>query len=124
MKAAPKVYWRAVAAGVLLAGALALPIAVGGGATTSGATTIGLAASLFGCAGGGFLAGKLAGRDGAYQGTVVGACWIGLEAIGVAPTTVGLGLTGAQETVVILGFDALLLTASTAGGWLATRGAR
>ena len=122
MNGAPALGRSAVITGILIAAATGIPLSRW--ALTAGATILGFAAPVFGCALGGFVAGNQAKRDGLYQGAVVGALWVGLEALGVAPAPAGIGLGGPAETVALIAFDVVLLCASCTGGWIATRASR
>ena len=77
-------------------------------------------AGLVGVLGGGYLAGRLARRDGLFHGAIVGALTIVVASIaasaGNAEVTNILG-----DTLSIVVSDVLLLGLSSFGGWLATR---
>ena len=92
----PPIDRRAVLVGAILSLLLSLP---------------GLA--LVGALVGGFAAGAVARRDGAYHGALVGIATILAVAL--------LPIPGPAETAEILAFDALLIGIGAAGGWLAAR---
>ena len=80
----------------------------------------GLVATILGIGLAGYLAGKWADSAGVYHGAVLGACWIGLEVIGLAP-----GATYSEDvltdTVVVIALDLVTLLAASFGGWIARR---
>ncbi len=110
----PSLHWPAVGAGILVSAA----VAVTTGALIGPMTAV--AASFFGLAVGGFLAGKLANSAGAYHGAVVGAGFILLEALGLIPTPSYAGDAFA-DTVAVIVLDAAVLVSATLGGALSSR---
>jgi len=80
-----------------------------------------LAATVFGVALGAFLAGKWAKAGGAYQGAVVGAGFILLEAIGIVPSSAYEG-DALSDTLTIIVLDVVTLLAGAVAGWIATPG--
>ncbi|GAC1487446.1 MAG: hypothetical protein NVS1B1_03250 [Candidatus Limnocylindrales bacterium] len=104
---APRVSWRGVLAGALVA-------------TVVGLLTGGLLFSLLAVAAGGSLAGRIAGAAGLLQGAVVAVLFILISgAIGSLGSAVAVDLV--TDTAATVGRDALLLAAGAAGGWLAAR---
>ena len=80
-----------------------------------------VAATVFGVALGAFLAGKWAKAGGAYQGAVVAAGFILLEAIGLVPTASYAG-DALSDTVMIIVLDGATLLAGAIAGWIASPG--
>ena len=108
----PPLEWRAIIAGVALAGVISviaasllppIPAAV---------------ASFFGLVVSGVLAGKLASAARLYHGAVVGAGYVLAEAAGLVPgpLTVADHFT---DTALVIASDALAIAAAAVGGWYA-----
>jgi uncharacterized membrane protein AbrB (regulator of aidB expression) len=107
----PELDARAVAAGV------ALSIVVAIGAIFLGFPAIG---GLAGTALGGYVAGRMAGRDGLYHGAIVGM--LAIVAASIAPSAGNASVTSVlADTLSIVVSDVLILSFSSAGGWLSTR---
>jgi len=73
-----------------------------------------------GAVGGGYVAGRISGRDGLFQGAIVGA----LEVVGLAFVSTAASTAAANivvDTVATIVSDALLLGLAALGGWVATR---
>ena len=107
----PELDARATAAGLALTILVAVSLAVLGFPPIS---------SLLGVVAGGYTAGRMAGRDGVFHGAIVGALSIVIASIAASAgnSTVTNVLV---DTATIIVSDVLLLLASSAGGWLATR---
>lgn len=67
------------------------------------------------------MAGKWAKAGGAYQGAVVAAGFILLEAIGLVPSTPYAG-DALSDTVTIIVLDGVTLLAGAIAGWVASPG--
>lgn len=110
-RSAPRVDRRATIAG------LALSIMVAAIGLFLGFPAIG---AWIGAVGGGYVGGRMAGRDGLFHGAIVGA----LEVVGLAIVTTAASTAAANivvDTVATIVSDALLLGLAALGGWLATR---
>ena len=99
------------------ASGLALSIAVAMGTIWLGFPAI---ASLAGVFAGGYLAGRLARRDGLFHGAIVGALTIVVASIAASAGNAQVTNILA-DTLSIVVSDVLLLGLSSLGGWLATR---
>lgn len=110
----PPLRWPAILAGIVLSALTAIATHALVGPATA------VAASLFGLAVGGFMAGKWANSAGAYHGAVVGAGFIVLEALGVIPTAAYAGDAFA-DTLQVIVLDGAALLSSTLGGALSSR---
>ncbi len=77
--------------------------------------------TIFGIGLGGFVAGKWADSAGLYHGAMVGAGWVLLSAIGVAPSP-GYSTDLLTDTAAVIVLDVLTLCVASAGGWIARRG--
>lgn len=108
----PPLQWRAIIAGVALAGVITviaaallppIPAAL---------------ASFFGLFVSGILAGKLAQAAPLYHGAVVGAGYVLCEAVGLVPTA-PTGPDPVADTVVVIATDALRIAVAALGGWAA-----
>ena len=106
--------WRAILA------ALGVAFVTGLVTRTLLAPVPGIVASIVGIGVSGFLAGIGARGAGAYHGAAVGVGWVLLEAIGVAPTPAAAE-NAVADTVAVIAFDALSLSAATFGGWFAAK---
>jgi hypothetical protein len=107
----PKLDMRATAAGV----ALSIVVAILG--FFFGFPPIG---ELIGAGAGGYLAGRIAGRDGLFHGGAVGI----VDVVGVAIVTAAGSASVPNvviDTAATVLTDALLLGLAALGGWLATR---
>jgi uncharacterized membrane protein AbrB (regulator of aidB expression) len=107
----PELDARAVAAGV------ALSVVVAVCALLLGFPAIG---ALIGVATGGYVAGRMSGRDGLFHGAIVGALGIILISIAVSAGNPQASNILA-DTVSIVVSDVLMLLFGSAGGWLSTR---
>ena len=107
----PELDARAVAAGV------ALSVVVAVGALFLGFPAIG---ALCGVAAGGYVAGRMSGRDGLFHGAIVGALAIVLTSIAVSAGNAPASNILA-DTLSIIVSDVLMLLFGSAGGWLSTR---
>ena len=107
----PEVDPRATASG------LSLTILVAGAALFLGFPPI---FSVFGVFAGGYLAGRMAGRDGLFHGAMIGILSIIVASI-VASAGNATVANALADTLTIVVSDVLLLASSSAGGWLATR---
>ena len=105
----PRIVWRAVGTGVILAFLVTLAGAVAGAAWIGAAVGVGA---------GGYVAARLAKAGGLLQGAVVAAAWIVIESL--APDT-GQAPNVLADTAVTLLRDLSYLALGAAGGWLATR---
>ena len=114
-RSAPRLRWRAVVGGVLVALTVALL------ARLTLAPTPGLVATILGVGLGAFLAGKWANSAGLYHGAMVGVGYVVLEALGVAPSP-SYATDVLADTAIVIAIDALLLLVASAGGWIAQRG--
>jgi len=76
--------------------------------------------SLFAVAAGGYLAGRMAGRDGLFHGAVVGVLAIIVASIAASAGNATVANVLA-DTLTIVVSDVLLLLSASAAGWLATR---
>jgi uncharacterized membrane protein AbrB (regulator of aidB expression) len=107
----PEVDPRAAGSGI----ALTILVAMGG-------SFLGFAPifSLLGVAAGGYLAGRMAGRDGLFHGAVVGV--LAIIAASIAASAGNATVSNVLvDTLTIVVSDVLLLLFASAGGWLATR---
>src|SRR5689334_23252876 len=77
-------------------------------------------AALGGVLAGGYLAGRIAGRDGLFHGAIVGALTIVVASIAASAGEPQVSNILA-DTLSIVVSDVLLLGLSSVGGWLATR---
>jgi uncharacterized membrane protein AbrB (regulator of aidB expression) len=77
-------------------------------------------AALAGVLAGGYLAGRLARRDGLFHGAIVGALTIVVASIAASAGTAQVANILA-DTLSIIVSDVLLLGLASLGGWLATR---
>ncbi len=111
----PRIDWRAVALGLLVA----LVLARVGLLLSPGAPTFALAASIFGIAGGAFVAGKWAVRAPVYQAVLVGVGFVIAEATGLVGSPAEPGQSAFADTVTILAGDLVLLATAAAAGLLA-----
>jgi len=76
--------------------------------------------SLVAVAAGGYLAGRMAGRDGLFHGAVVGV--LAIIAASIAASAGNATVSNVLvDTLTIVVSDVLLLLFGSAGGWLATR---
>jgi uncharacterized membrane protein AbrB (regulator of aidB expression) len=107
----PELDARAVAAGL----ALSVVVAVGG--LFLGFPAI---AALCGVAAGGYVAGRMSGRDGLFHGAIVGALAIVLTSIAVSAGNASASNI-LVDTLSIVVSDVLMLLFGSAGGWLSTR---
>ncbi len=107
----PELDARAIAAGVALTILVAIAVA-----------TVGFPPiyALLGVAAGGYVAGRMAGRDGLFHGAVVGVLSIIAASIAASAGNATVANVLA-DTLTIVVSDVLLLLSSSAGGWLATR---
>lgn len=103
------------------------PVATGLGVALSvlvaiGGIFLGFAAiaGLVGVFAGGYLAGRLARRDGLFHGAIVGALTIVVASIAASAGEPRVSDILA-DTLTIIVSDVLLLGLSSLGGWLATR---
>jgi hypothetical protein len=110
-KALPEVDPIAAASGV----ALSVLVAVAG--SFLGFPAI---AGLAGVAAGGYLAARLARRDGLFHGAVVGVIAIILASVAASAGNTAVSNVLA-DTVTIIVSDVLVLGFASVGGWLATR---
>lgn len=108
----PPLEWRAIIAGVALAGVISL-IAAALLPPIPAAL-----ASFFGLFVSGILAGKLAPAARLYHGAVVGAGYVLSEAVGLVPSGFG-GADALSDTVVVIVTDALRIALAAFGGWSA-----
>jgi len=99
------------------ASGLALSILVAIGGILLGFPAI---AGLVGVLAGGYLAGRLAHRDGLFHGAIVGALTIVVASIAASAGNAQVTNILA-DTLSIVVSDVLLLGLSSFGGWLATR---
>ncbi|HEV2251470.1 MAG TPA: hypothetical protein VGT60_13290 [Candidatus Limnocylindria bacterium] len=77
-------------------------------------------AGLLGVLAGGYLAGRIARRDGLFHGAIVGALTIVIASVAASAGEPQVSnILG--DTLTIIVSDALLLGLSSLGGWLATR---
>ena len=107
----PEVDPRAAGSGI----ALTILVAMGG-------SFLGFAPifSLLGVAAGGYVAGRMAGRDGLFHGAVVGV--LAIIAASIAASAGNATVSNVLvDTLTIVVSDVLLLLFASAGGWLATR---
>jgi hypothetical protein len=112
----PPIDRTAVAYGLLAAVGSALILGLGVG---PGATIFGIAAPLCGIGIGAFLAGKLAKYAGLYHGALVGAGYVVIEALGIAPAPLEPLEGGIAEGLWIIAGDASLLLVAALVGWIA-----
>lgn len=103
------------------------PVATGLGVALSVLVAIGgiflgfpAIAALCGALAGGYLAGRLARRDGLFHGAIVGALTIVTASIAASAGEPQVSSILA-DTLTIVVSDLLLLGLSSIGGWLATR---
>ena len=103
------------------------PVATGLGVALSVLVAIGgiflgfpAIAGLCGALAGGYLAGRLARRDGLFHGAIVGALTIVVASIAASAGEPQVSNILA-DTLTIVVSDVLLLGLSSLGGWLATR---
>ena len=76
--------------------------------------------ALAGVAMGGYVAGRMAGRDGLYHGAIVGM--LAIVAASIAASAGNASVTNVlADTLSIVVSDVLILSLSSAGGWLSTR---
>jgi hypothetical protein len=108
----PRLEWRAVIAGVALAGVIS---AIAAGLLPPIPAAL---ASFFGLFVSGILAGKLAPAARLYHGAVVGAGYVLCEAVGLVPGPVTIADTF-TDTVAVIALDALRLALAALGGWAA-----
>ncbi len=107
----PELDARAVAAGI------ALTILVAVGAAILGFPPI---SSLIGVAAGAYVAGRMAGRDGLVHGAAIGV--LSIIVASIAASAGNSNVTNVlADTLTIIVSDVLLLSVSSASGWLATR---
>jgi len=115
-RAVPAVNQFAVAAGILVAAAVAnLPRLAG----LPAASIFGIAAPLCGIALGAYLAGKVAKYAGLYHGALVGVAYVLVEALGLAPAPLEPSGEGVAEGLRIIAGDAVLLALAALVGWIA-----
>jgi hypothetical protein len=114
-RAVPDIRWVAVAAGVLVAVAVASVLRLAGPPT---AAIFGSGAPLCGIAPGAFLAGKMAKYAGIYHGALVGAGYVLVEMIGLAPALIEVSGDALGDTLSIIGADAILLALAALAGWI------
>jgi hypothetical protein len=107
----PEVDARAVASGI------ALTILVAAVVISLGFPPI---SSLLGVAAGGYVAGRMAGRDGLFHGAVIGALSIIVASV-LASAGQETVTNLLADTLTIVVSDVVLLLSSSVGGWLATR---
>lgn len=108
----PHLHWRAIVAGVALAGAISLIAAVLLPPIPAAL------ASYFGLVVSGVLAGKLASAARLYHGAVVGVGYVLCEAVGLVPG--GAAFADAlSDTVAVILSDALRIALAALGGWIA-----
>jgi uncharacterized membrane protein AbrB (regulator of aidB expression) len=103
------------------------PVATGSGVALSVLVAIGgiflgfpAIAGLIGVLAGGYLAGRIARRDGLFHGGIVGALTIVAASIAASAGEPQVSNILA-DTLTIIVSDVLLLGLSSLGGWLATR---
>ncbi|MEA2662337.1 MAG: hypothetical protein QOH08_1909 [Chloroflexota bacterium] len=107
----PELDPRAVAAGL----ALTILVAIGG--SLLGFPPI---LAVLAVAAGGYVAGRMAGRDGLLHGAVVGA--LSIVVVSIAASAGNASVSNVLvDTVAIVVSDVLLLLFSSVAGWLATR---
>jgi len=106
-RALPAVSWPGVLAGAAVA-------------TLVDLLTGGLLFTVLAVAGGGALAGRIAGSAGLLQGAVVAVLFI-LFGGAIASFGPATAVDLVTDTAATVGRDALLLVAGAVGGWLATR---
>ena len=107
----PEVDPRAAASGI------ALTIVVAVAVVAAGFPPI---FSLFGVAAGGYLAGRMAGRDGLFHGAMVGV--LAIITASIAASAGNETVTNVlADTLTIIVSDVVLLLVSSAAGWVATR---
>ena len=76
--------------------------------------------SLLGVGAGGYVAGRMAGRDGLFHGAAIGV--LSIIVASIAASAGNSNVTDVLvDTLTIVVSDVLLLLVSSAGGWLATR---
>jgi hypothetical protein len=110
-RAMPELDPRAVAAGL----ALTILVAIGG--SLLGFPPI---LAVLAVAAGGYVAGRMAGRDGLLHGAVVGA--LSIVVVSIAASAGNASVSNVLvDTVAIVVSDVLLLLFSSVAGWLATR---
>jgi uncharacterized membrane protein AbrB (regulator of aidB expression) len=113
-RSVPDLDMRAVIAGL----ALSVVVAVIG--VFLGFSAIG---ALAGVAAGGFVAGRMVGRDGLYHGAIVGM--LAIIVASIAASAGNANVTNVlADTLSIVVSDVLILSFSSAGGWLSTRSSR
>jgi hypothetical protein len=103
------------------------PVATGSGVALSVLVAIGgiflgfpAIAGLIGVHAGGYLAGRMARRDGLFHGAIVGALTIVVASVAASAGQPQVSNILA-DTLTIIVSDVLLLALSSFGGWLATR---
>ena len=107
----PELDARAVGAGIALTILVAILLATFGFPPVS---------ALLAVAAGGFLAGRMAGRDGLFHGAVVGV--LAIIAASIAASAGNATVSNVlADTLTIVVSDVLFLLSASAGGWLATR---
>ena len=107
----PELDARAAAAGIALTILVAILLAIAGFPPVY---------TLLAVWGGGFLAGRMAGRDGLFHGAVVGV--LAIIAASIAASAGNATVSNAlADTLTIVVSDVLLLLSASAGGWVATR---
>ena len=107
----PELDARAAAAGISLTILVAVLLATFGFPPVS---------ALLAVAAGGFVAGRMAGRDGLFHGAVVGV--LSIIAASIAASAGNETVSSAlADTLTIVVSDVLFLLSSSAGGWIATR---
>jgi len=112
----PPLHQVAVAAGVLVAAAIASVLRLAASPTAS---IFGIAAPLCGIALGAFIAGKVAKNGGLFHGALVGVGYVLIEAVGLAPAPFEPSGDGLAEGLSIIAGDALVLTLAALAGWIA-----
>jgi len=107
----PELDARAAAAGIALTILVAILLATFGFPPIS---------ALLAVWAGGFVAGRMAGRDGLFHGAVVGV--LAIIAASIAASAGNATVSNAlADTLTIVVSDVLFLLSSSAGGWIATR---
>ena len=107
----PELDARAAAAGIALTILVAILLATFGFPAVSALLAVGA---------GGFIAGRMAGRDGLFHGAVVGV--LSIIAASIAASAGNATVSNVlADTLTIVISDVLLLLSASAGGWIATR---
>jgi hypothetical protein len=84
----------------------------------AGASIFGSVAPLCGIGPGALLAGKMAKSAGLYHGALVGAGYVLVEVVGLAPGPVEPSGDGLADTVWIIAGDAIVLGLAALAGWI------